>query len=175
MEFKNFATAAAIFALLTTVGASVYFPNGEIPITLQSVFVLLSGLMAGANVGITSQLLYLGLGVFMPVYAGDRSGINILSDATAGYLLAFPVAAFVAGIVGYQGSILKVFLAVVLAQTSLYIGGTMVMKMNTDYSWSEVFRYGFVDLALMGYGKALFTGLLYIAYLKFAPKRKETI
>lgn len=172
MEFKNFATAAAVFALLTTVGASVYIPNGEVPITLQSVFVILSGLMAGANVGITSQLLYLGLGVFMPVYAGDRSGINMLSDATAGYLLAFPVAAFIAGFIGHQQKIFNIILAVVLAQSSLYLGGMLVMKVNTDYSWMQVFYVGFLNLALIGYAKALFTAGIYITYQKISSKRK---
>ena len=73
MDFKKFAIASALFAFLTTVAAGVVIPNGEVPITLQSVFVLLAGLIAGANVGLTSQLIYLLVGVFSPVFAGEIS------------------------------------------------------------------------------------------------------
>jgi biotin transport system substrate-specific component len=171
MEFKNFAIASTLFALLTTVGASVYIPNGDVPITLQSVFVILAGLIAGANAGITSQMLYLLLGVFTPVYAGDNRGLSVLADPTAGYLFAFPVAAFLAGIIGHEAKFWKIILAVVLAQTSLYIGGVMVMKINTDYSFSKALEVGFLNLALIGYGKAIITGLLYYIYLGIRAKK----
>lgn len=166
MDFKKFAIASCLFAFLTTIGANVVIPNGDIPFTLQSVFVILSGLLAGANVGITSQMIYLLIGVFTPVYAGDRYGLELLADPTAGYLLAFPIAAFTAGIIGHNGNLWRIILAVLLAQSSLYIVGVIILKINSEYNWVQTLQFGFLNLALVGYIKALSTGLLYFLYLK---------
>ena len=172
MEFKYFAIASTLFAFLTTVAADVVIPNGDIPFTLQSVFVLLSGLIAGANVGITSQLIYLMFGAFFPVFAGSDYGFSILADPTAGYLFAFPVAGFIAGLLGHNQNFWKIILAVVLAQTSLYISGVLVLKINSDMNWQDTIYKGFTSLALVGYTKALLTGILYSLYLNFRKKQK---
>lgn len=172
MEFKNFAIASILFAFLTTVAADVSIPNGDIPITLQSVFVLLAGLMAGANVGITSQLIYLMLGVFFPVFAGQDFGFSILADPSVGYLFGFPVAAFITGILGHQQTLPKIFLSVIIAQTCLYISGVLLYYINAEKTWMEVIQKGFIDLAFIGYTKAILTGLLYFIYLKFSSNKQ---
>ncbi len=166
MDFKKFAIASTLFAFLTTVAAQVYIPNGDVPITLQSVFVLLAGLVAGANAGITSQLIYLMLGVFTPVYAGDTYGMDILADPSVGYLFGFPVAAFIAGLLGHKNNFWMILLAVVLAQTSLYVSGVLVLMINSETTFANAFQVGFLNLAIIGYGKAITTGLLYFGYLK---------
>lgn len=171
MDFKKFAIASALFAFLTTVAAGVVIPNGEVPITLQSVFVLLAGLLAGANVGLTSQLIYLLVGVFSPVFAGEIHGMDILGDPTVGFLFAFPVAAFIAGIIGHEGNLWKIMLAVVLAQSSLYLFGVIFFKINTEYSLKDSIEMAFINIAFWGYLKAVITGGLYFGYLKL-QKRK---
>lgn len=166
MDFKKFATASAIFALLTTVAAQVYIPNGDVPITLQSVFVLLSGLIAGANVGITSQLIYLVVGVFTPVYAGDTYGLEVLADPSVGYLFGFPLAAFIAGYFGHNSSFPRIMLGVIFAQTALYILGVTFLMINAEISFAAALQKGFYNLALYGYVKAVSTGLIYWGYLQ---------
>lgn len=170
MDFKKFAIASALFAFLTTVAAGVVIPNGEVPITLQSVFVLLAGLIAGANVGLTSQLIYLLVGVFSPVFAGEIHGMEILGDPTVGFLFAFPVAAFLAGLLGHEKSMLKIMLAVTIAQTSLYIFGVLFFKINTEYSFKDAFEMAFINIAFWGYLKSTITGLLYFGYLKVSKR-----
>lgn len=172
MDYKKFAIASTLFAFLTTVAADVSIPNGDIPITLQSVFVLLAGLMAGANAGITSQLIYLMFGAFLPVFAGEDFGLSILADPSVGYLFAFPVAAFITGMIGHQQKFLFIMLSVVLAQTSLYISGVSIYYINSEKTWAEVIQTGFTDLALIGYSKAIITGLIYFAYLKFSGNKQ---
>lgn len=173
MDFKNFAIASTLFAFLTTVAADVNIPNGDIPITLQSVFVLLAGLLAGANVGITSQLIYLMLGVFFPVFAGQDFGFSILADPSVGYLFGFPVAAFITGILGHQQKLPYILLSVILAQSCLYVSGVLVYYINAEKSFAEVIQTGFLDLALIGYSKAVITGLIYFAYLKFSGNKQS--
>ena len=93
------AVAIAAAAILTAVAAKIAVPLPGIPVpfTLQPVAVLLSGVLLGAAGGMSSQLLYLAAGmVGLPVFAAG-GGLPYLLGPTGGYLLAFPIAAWVAG------------------------------------------------------------------------------
>ncbi|MEJ2547029.1 MAG: biotin transporter BioY [Gemmatimonadota bacterium] len=88
-------TAAALTALAARV--AVPLPGIPVPFTLQPVAVLLSGVLLGAAGGMRSQLLYLAVGMSgLPVFAAG-GGAAYLLGPTGGYLLAFPIAAWVAG------------------------------------------------------------------------------
>jgi biotin transport system substrate-specific component len=90
------AALAAAFAALTVVGANVVIPIEPVPITLQTLFVLLAGAAIGPRWGSLSQLLYVGLGLFgLPLYAGGAHGLAVLTGPTGGYLLSFLVAPLV--------------------------------------------------------------------------------
>ena len=91
---------AALFAALT--GAVAWFkiplPFTPVPITLQTLAVLLSGAMLGAYYGALSMIVYLIVGAIgLPVFAGGSSGIGALLGPTGGYLFSYPVAAFAIG------------------------------------------------------------------------------
>ena len=61
----------SMFTALTAIGAFISFPVGPVPITLQSLFVILSGLVLGSKLGALSQLVYILLGlVGIPIFAG---------------------------------------------------------------------------------------------------------
>lgn len=90
----------AAFALLTALGAktALPLPYTPVPITLQTLFVLLAGVYLGGRDGAASQLSYLALGAAgLPVFAGPGAGLPYLMGPTGGFLLAFPAAAWVAG------------------------------------------------------------------------------
>ena len=91
---------AALFAALT--GAVAWFkiplPFTPVPITLQTLMVLLSGAMLGAYYGALAMLLYLIVGAIgWPVFAGGSSGVGALLGPTGGYLFSYPIAAFAIG------------------------------------------------------------------------------
>ena len=89
---------AALFAALTAVGAQITVPLGPVPFTLQVLLVLLSGLVLGSRLGLMSQLVYLLAGAIgFPIFAGFSGGFAHIYGPTGGYLLAFPIAAFLAG------------------------------------------------------------------------------
>ncbi|MCS7126225.1 MAG: biotin transporter BioY [Aigarchaeota archaeon] len=91
---------SSIFAVFTSLGAQLSFYIGPVPITLQSLFVILSGIVGGYSVGLLSQLIYLALGLAgLPVFAGFKSGFATLLGPTAGYLISFPIAAAIAGLI----------------------------------------------------------------------------
>jgi biotin transport system substrate-specific component len=85
------ATAAVVaFAVLTFVGANVYIPLTPVPVTLQTLFVLLAGAIAGSRRGAISQALYVGAGsAGLPLFAGFSGGWAVLAGPTGGYLLSF--------------------------------------------------------------------------------------
>lgn len=89
----------AVFAALIA-ASSLITIGGAVPLTLQTFGVILTGLVLGPWRGFLATSLYLVMGFAnLPVFAGGRSGLSVLAGPTAGYLLSFPLAALVAGLV----------------------------------------------------------------------------
>jgi biotin transport system substrate-specific component len=89
---------SAAFAGLTVVGANIVIPIQPVPVTMQTLFVLLAGASIGAGWGSISQWIYVGLGALgLPVFAGGASGAAILAGPTGGYLVSFLIAPWVIG------------------------------------------------------------------------------
>ncbi|MEM0275120.1 MAG: biotin transporter BioY, partial [Nitrososphaerota archaeon] len=77
---------SSIFAVFTALGAQFAFYIGPVPITLQTLFVILSGFVGGFRVGLLSQLIYLAVGLAgLPVFAGFKGGYMVFLGPTAGY------------------------------------------------------------------------------------------
>lgn len=91
------ATLAAFIAVCAVLPS---FPVAglTVPITLQTFGVMLAGVLLGARRGALAVLLYLAVGLAgLPVFAQGTGGLGVLGKASAGYLLAFPLAAALAG------------------------------------------------------------------------------
>ncbi|MEX1021225.1 MAG: biotin transporter BioY [Litorilinea sp.] len=94
------AVAILFFAMLTAVTArlAIPLPFTPVPITLQVWAILLSGLVLGRRAGAGSQIAYLvALLAGLPISTTGLGGPGVFLGPTGGYLLAFPVGAFVAG------------------------------------------------------------------------------
>lgn len=77
---------------------SFHIPSTTVPVTLQTLGVLLTGAALGSRRGGLALLAYLAEGAAgLPVFSGATGGFPILIEYTAGYLWAFPIAAFVVG------------------------------------------------------------------------------
>lgn len=91
----------AVFAALVAASAIVPgIPVGAlgVPITLVTLTVMLSGLVLGPGRGFAAVGLYVLLGLAgLPIFSGGRSGLGILATASAGYIIAFPLAAAATG------------------------------------------------------------------------------
>lgn len=96
----------AVFAAL--VAGSALVPglavNGfGVPITFQTLAVMLTGLVLGAGRGFAAVGLYVLLGLAgLPIFSQGRSGLGILAGPSAGYIIAFPIAA---GVVGWLATV----------------------------------------------------------------------
>ncbi|MDR1767819.1 MAG: biotin transporter BioY [Propionibacteriaceae bacterium] len=89
----------AVFAAFVAACAMISIPMPfGVPITLQTLGVLLTGLVLGPWRGFLSVVLYLLVGFAgLPVFAGGTGGLGVLSGMSVGYLLAFPFASLAAG------------------------------------------------------------------------------
>jgi biotin transport system substrate-specific component len=118
--------AIALAAVLTAVAAKVAVPLPGIPVpfTLQPVAVLLAGALLGASGGFKSQSIYLAAGmVGLPVFAAG-GGWAYLLGPTGGYLLAFPVAAWLAGAFSDRSrSAPSIALGAVVGLAVIHLGG----------------------------------------------------
>ncbi len=89
---------ALVFAGLTAVGANIVIPIEPVPITMQTLFVMLAGASIGRGWGSLSQWIYVGAGAAgVPLFAGGASGWAILGGPTGGYLIAFLIAPWIIG------------------------------------------------------------------------------
>ena len=154
------------FALLTALAAKVQFRIylWEVPITLQTAAVYASGLYLGWRNGLFAQALYLMLGFFLPVFAGDGYGVGYLFGvASAGYLLSYPAAAAVIGALSrrwkaFSGSTL----ASMVGAAIIFTCGVVWLHYAAGHgSWMESIDKGFLRFAVIDLIKVLGVGLLY--------------
>jgi len=90
--------------LMLCAGISFHLPFTPVPITLQTLAVLLTGSVLGSKRGAVTMLVYLAEGaVGIPVFAGGTGGFIYLLGVTGGYLWSYPIAAFVVGLLCEKG------------------------------------------------------------------------
>lgn len=126
------AGAVLFVTVLTAASAqlSVHLPYTAVPLTLQPMIVLMGGLALGSRLGAASQLLYLAAGVAgLPVFATSLTlppGAARLLGPTGGYLMAYPLAAFLTGALserGFNRRYLTSVLAMCAGLFVVYAGG----------------------------------------------------
>jgi len=121
------ACAMAIVTALTAIAAqvSIPLPFTPVPFTMQPMIVLLGGAALGARLGASSQALYLLLGIAgLPVFAASATlppGAARLLGPTGGYLMSYPLAAFVAGWLAERGFDRRYLSAVVAMAAGLAV------------------------------------------------------
>jgi len=159
--------AAVLFVtVLTAIAAqvSIPLPFTPVPFTFQPMVVLVGALALGAQLGTASQILYLALGIVgLPVFAASPvlpQGAARLMGPTGGYLMAYPVAAFVAGWLaerGFDRRYLTAFVAMVAGLIVVYAGGvSWLAVINPNGGISGALAAGFVPFIVPDLIKLLF-------------------
>ncbi|MFQ5649491.1 MAG: biotin transporter BioY [bacterium] len=138
----RFYVLSSLMAALTAVGAFIKIPIPYVPLTLQTFFVMLSGSILGPNFGALSQLLYLTVGLIgVPVFAYG-GGPGYVLQPTFGYLLSYPIAAFVIGylIWGKQGvgqsetpGFWRILRSCAIGVVVIYALGVSVLYLNLNH------------------------------------------
>ncbi len=106
---------------------SINLPFSPVPITGQTLVILLAGVLLGKNRGAAAVGLYLAEGaVGFPVFAGGKSGFVTLLGPTGGYLFGFLAAAYVVGILcelRYDRSLIYTGTSLIVGNLIIYIFG----------------------------------------------------
>ena len=126
------AGAVLFVTVLTAIAAqvSIPLPFTPVPFTFQPMVVLIGAAVIGARLGAASQVLYLALGIAgLPMFAASPllpPGAARLLGPTGGYLMSYPLAAFVAGALAERGFDRRYFtsvLAMVCGLVVVFAGG----------------------------------------------------
>jgi biotin transport system substrate-specific component len=152
-------------ALLTVLAAqvSIHVPPSPVPITGQTLAVVVAGAALGARRGGLSQLLYIALGLFLPVYADGAQGADVIWGATGGYLVGFVLAATVVGALAERGADRRpamAFAAFCAGQLIIFGIGVPWLKISTGMDGSTAIHDGFSIFVVGGLIKAAAAGLL---------------
>ncbi len=159
------------FALLTALGAHVRIYLWEVPFTLQTVAIYGSGLYLGWRNGMLAQLLYLVMGLFMPVFAGDSFGVAyLMGAASAGYLLAAPVSAAIIGALSKRWNTLAGSTLTMLAGSlALFTLGVIWLHFAAGHAtWFESIDKGWLRFIPVDLAKILFLSLVYTGTRRFS-------
>ncbi len=131
-----------------TANISVPVPGSPVPVTGQTFAVLLVGGALGFRRGIAATLLYVVLGLFLPVYAEHRSGVatiaswdgHLVLGATGGYLVGFIVASAMVGRLaelGWDRRLGGAIAAMAIGNILIYVVGVpwLMAATGNDLSW----------------------------------------
>lgn len=137
---------AALFGALTAMGAFMVIPMQPVPITLQTLFTGLAGLLLGSSAGALSQVVYVLLGIIgLPVFAGGKAGFGVLLGPTGGYLIGFIVGAYVIGKMSElrpKSGYLWLAAALLAGSLVFYTFGTIQLMITADLSLNKALLIG---------------------------------
>ena len=162
------------FSILTAISAQISIPIKPVPFTLQTMVVLLAGAFLGAKNGAYSQVLYIFLGAIgLPVFAQTADGtmgLARLIGPTGGYLLAFPIAAYLVGLLTEKN---QKYLTVII---SMFVAELVVIAFGTLYLYAA-YLHNFIDAVKAG--AAIFTVWMVVkvfaaATIYFAVAKKQS-
>ncbi|MCX6402989.1 MAG: biotin transporter BioY [Actinobacteria bacterium] len=142
-------TGTAFISVLAQV--SIPLPFTPVPLTGQTLAILLTAGALGTWRSMSSSILYLGLAVAgLPVLAPQPDGTHVIGTqvfqmASFGYVVGFIVASFVVGKLSERGlskSILGTTFTMLIGNVVIYTAGLINLKNVTGADWSQVFAWG---------------------------------
>ncbi len=171
--------AMGLGALVVALSAQIVVPVpfSPVPMTLQPLAVLMVGGLLGGAAGLGALVFYIALGIAgLPVFAAGGSGVARLLGPTGGYLLAFPVAAWLTGILATPvlgpnrvlgaAGVLRVLLACAIGMVLIHVGGVAYLALLGGDP-SLAFTVGFVPFLT---GDLIKVGLAAMLILAVGPK-----
>ena len=154
--------AGFAIALAAASQIAIPLPFTPVPVTLGPLVVVLAGLMLGPTAGAASMVLYLAAGAAgLPVFAPlGAPGIARFFGPTGGYLIAYPAAAFVAGVLARrEPSLVGRWLAATAGVVVILFGGVAQLAVVSQ-SLSRAIAIGLTPFALLDVVKAFLAALI---------------
>lgn len=140
---------AALFAALVWLFSYIKIPIGPVPITLQTLAVMLAGCVLGKRLGFLSQLLFvLLIAVGIAVLPRTGTGVGALLGPTGGYIFSWPFAAWIIGWFAEKAQHIDKPVPLVLLGNVL---GGMVFVYLLGAAWlAHVAHFTFVKAIMVG-------------------------
>ena len=142
--FKNL-LIAFIGTILLAISSKIKIPFYPVPMTMQTLVVLLIGIGFGWKLGVATVSLYLLEGIIgLPVFSGTPEkgiGMAYFTGTTMGYLIGFLVAVFFAGKFIYRDNIIINFLKLTFATSFIYLFGILWLGMLIGWD-KPLFQFG---------------------------------
>jgi len=155
---------ALIGSLFLAISAKIKIPFYPVPMTMQTLVVLIIGISFGWKLGLATISLYLFEGIIgLPVFSGTpEKGIGLIyfTGPTMGYLIGFLVAVFFAGIFNFNNNHVLNFLKLTFATSFIYILGMLwlggligwdkpIFKLGAQpFLYAELFKILLVTISL---------------------------
>ena len=149
-NFKNskiikYAFVALLGSILLAISSKVKIPFYPVPMTMQTLVVIMIGIAFGWKLGLATISLYLFEGILgMPVFSGTPEkgvGLTYFTGPTMGYLIGFLVAVFLAGKFVYNNNLMQNFLKILLATSFIYLLG--IIWLGSLIGWDKpIFKLG---------------------------------
>jgi biotin transport system substrate-specific component len=152
-------------ALLTALLAQVAIPvaGSPVPITGQTLAVVLTAAALGPGRGLAGQGLYLLLGAIgLPFYSEASGGFHVLTGATGGYLIGFLPAAYLIGVAARQGQDRRMTRALplfALGQLVIFAVGVPWLAVVAHLDAAQAISEGFTPFVVGGIVKAVIAGI----------------
>ena len=136
---------ALIGTILLAISSKIKIPFYPVPMTMQTLVVLIIGIGFGWKLGVATITLYLVEGIIgLPVFSGSPEkgvGLVYFTGPTMGYLIGFLVAAFFAGKFNYKDNLITNFLKLTFATSFIYILG--MLWLGELIGWDKpIFKLG---------------------------------
>ena len=164
----------AVLVGLMAAGAQVNLPMHPVPMTLQSLVILLAGLLLGPWLGIAATLVYLALALIgLPVLSDGASGSGPFIGATAGYIYGFPLVAGLAGWLARSAYIARPL----IANSALFGLHLVLLSMGTVWlgsqiGWTRAYEVGFAPFWTGALVKSIAAWLIWRAFQARRPATK---
>jgi len=164
---RSLATDAALVvggAALTALLAQVEVPLWPVPITGQTLAVLLVGASLGAARGAVSMVLYALLGVLgAPVFSDWSGGPAVLLGTTGGYIVGFVLAAAFTGWLAqrrWERGLVRGLLAFIAGSGVVFLVGLPWLKLSLGLTWAQTLQGGLFPFIVGGVVKAVIAALV---------------
>ena len=126
-QIVKFLFIALIGSIILAISSKIKIPFYPVPMTMQTLIVLMIGIGFGWKLGVATVALYLFEGIIgLPVFSGSPEkgvGLVYFTGPTMGYLLGFLVTAYVSGKFIYDNNIVSTFLKLFFATSLIYVLG----------------------------------------------------
>ena len=134
----------ALFTALIAAGAFIKIPMIPVPMTLQTLFVFLAGLLLTPSSAASALGIYIVLGAIgLPIFTSG-GGLSALFNTTGGFIFGFLVSAIVGSFLAKRkrGSYLSNILVVVVMEVITYLIGIPWLKVKIASTWAKAFAVG---------------------------------